>query len=253
MGTIRGVLFDAGNTLIRVRGSVGCVYASVARRHGVETDGESLDRHFRQAFSKRKEGFVPSVSNPHSPAREKAWWHGLVREVFEAAGLWSQIAPAFEAYFEELYRAFEGPEHWEVFSDVLPCLHALERRNVRLGVVSNWDSRLHSVLDGLGLGPHFRFVLTSAEFGVEKPEPTIFVEAVRRLGLPAPHVLHVGDLYRDDVMGPRAAGLQGVLLDREKRGCPGSPCVGDLVSLVTLVDNGLRTVPDEGSGQGKSR
>ncbi len=236
MKTIRGVLFDAGNTLIRVRGSVGEVYAAVARRHGLDADAGALERAFRRLFRERRAGFVPRVSRPHSPEREKAWWRELVAAAFREAAAWEGLEPSFDAYFEELYREFEKPDHWEVFPDALPCLEALASRWLGLGVVSNWDSRLHAVLAGLGLSPRFHFVLTSAEFGAEKPDPSIFREGARLLGLLPSQVLHVGDLVRDDWQGAIRAGLRAVLLDREGT-CPvpGAALLRTLEDLPALL------------------
>ncbi|MEW6486398.1 MAG: HAD family hydrolase, partial [Thermodesulfobacteriota bacterium] len=122
MKQIRGFLFDAGNTLIRVRGSVGGVYAAVGRRHGMAADAGALEEAFRRAFRERKAGFLPAVSQPHSPERERAWWRALVVDVFRGAAGWDPLSERFEAFFDELYREFEDPRHWEVFPDVLPCL-----------------------------------------------------------------------------------------------------------------------------------
>ncbi len=212
---VRAVLFDAGNTLIRVRGSVGAVYARVAARYGVTADPSSLDARFREAFRRRKTGFLAAVSRPHSPEGERRWWRELVRDVFREAGAWEGLQRRFEPFFDELYAAFAETAPWEVFPDVVPCLETLSARGVAAAVVSNWDSRLVPVLDGLGLSPRLRFVLTSAEFGAEKPDPAIFREACRRLGAAPAEVVHVGDLVRDDWHGARAAGLGAVLLDRE--------------------------------------
>ena len=231
METVRGVLFDAGNTLIRVRTSVGQVYAEVTRRHGVDAEGGELDRLFREAFFGRRTSFIDSVSKPHSEARERAWWKALVEHVFREAGLWAQAEGSFEAFFEDLYVTFASPDVWEVFPDVFACLEGLGARGVALAVVSNWDSRLHAVLRGLDLHWRFRFVLTSAEFGAEKPDPEIFLEAARRLGLPPEEVVHVGDLIREDILGSAAAGIRSVLVDRDRRGHDGHPCVSDLREL----------------------
>jgi len=235
MSAIRGVLFDAGNTLIRVRGTVGAVYAQVARRYGVAVDSDALERTFREAFGARKGGFIGAVSRPHSPERERAWWWQLVGEVFRHAGAWEDLAPRFDEFFEELYAEFEKPEHWEIFPDVEPCLRQLTARGVPTGVLSNWDSRLHTVLDGLGLSDRFRFVLTSAEFGAEKPDPDIFLEGARRLGCAPAEVLHVGDLYRDDWLGATRAGLRGALVNREGDCADAVPCVVALGELIPLV------------------
>lgn len=235
MTAIRGILFDAGNTLIRVRGAVGDVYAEVAGRYGVAADGDALERAFRHAFREAKEGFVDAVSRPHSPERERAWWRSLVEQVFRATGVWAAVVPCFEDCFAELYAEFERPEHWEVFPDVLSCLDELDVRTIPAGVLSNWDSRLHAVLQGLGLHERFRFVLTSAEYGAEKPDPELFREGARRLGFPPGQVLHVGDLYRDDWLGASRAGLRAALVDREGRCPPATPCVAHLGELFGLL------------------
>lgn len=212
--TVRGVLFDAGNTLIRVRTRVGDVYSGVAARHGVTVDGTAADVLFQAEFRRRRGEFVRSVSRPHSVERERAWWRGLVETVLRAAGAGNALGAEFEGLFEDLYRTFERPEVWEVFPDVEPCLDALNAAGLPVGIVSNWDSRLHAVLRGLGLAERFRCVLTSAEFGAEKPHPSIFSEAASRLGLPPGEILFVGDLVRDDLEGATAAGMKAILVDR---------------------------------------
>lgn len=239
--TIRGVLFDAGNTLIRVAGSVGEVYAEVARRYGVEAEGSELESRFRSAFVLRKRTFLAEVSNPHSSEKERAWWRGLVQEVFEGEGF--ALEQKFTEYFEELYETFQRPEVWQVFPDVSSCLDELGDRGVPLGVVSNWDSRLHAVLRGLGLAEKFRFVLTSAEFGEEKPHPSIFREAARRLGLAPENILHVGDLVCEDVEGPLAAGMKALWIDREGRASKprAFPCrAKDLDEVLQIVSAPVR-------------
>ncbi len=220
-GTVHGVLFDAGNTLIRVRHSVGAVYAAVARRHGAVADPDLLDARFHAAFTRRRSSFLPGVSHPHSPQREKAWWKGLVADVFQGVEDLDPRGERFPGFFEALYREFEKPDHWQLFPDVAPCLETLSRQGIPTAVVSNWDSRLHLVLRGLGITEQLQFVLTSAEFGAEKPDPAIFREAVDRLGLAPGRVLHVGDSLEDDVGGARAAGLRAVWLRRRQpESCP---------------------------------
>lgn len=231
--TVGGVAFDAGSTLIRVRHSVGAVYAAVARRHGVALDTERLDARFHAAFASRRGSFLEGVSRPHSPRREKAWWRALVAEVFRGGEGFGPGGKGFDAFFEDLYGEFEKPEHWRLYPDVLPCLEALARRGIPAAVVSNWDSRLHPVLHGLGIAGRMRFVLTSAEFGAEKPDPSIFREAAARLGLDPARVLHVGDSLVEDVGGARAAGLQALWLRRQPP--PAAPADAPAVASLAAV------------------
>lgn len=216
---LQGVLFDAGNTLIRVETSVGDIYARVAAAHGHEAPPSALEDAFRQAFARRRESFLPAVSlSRHTPEKERAWWRGVVEETFREAGSpWPDRA-RLNLFFEELYETFARPEVWRVFPDVAPTLAALEDKGLPLAVVSNWDSRLTRVLTGLRLAGRFRYILTSAECGFEKPDPAIFLEAAKRMGEAPERLLYVGDHWLHDVEGSRRAGMKALWIDREGKG-----------------------------------
>jgi HAD superfamily hydrolase (TIGR01509 family) len=57
----------------------------------------------------------------------------------------------------------------------------------------------------------FRDIVASCEVGRAKPDPEIFQVAARRLGLPLPEILHVGDRWELDVEGARRAGCGAML------------------------------------------
>src|SRR5207245_10183635 len=63
------------------------------------------------------------------------------------------------------------------------------------------------------LAAHLDFIIDSSVVGVEKPDPRIFELGLREAGVGARHAVYVGDLYSVDVLGARAAGLDGILLD----------------------------------------
>ncbi len=56
-----------------------------------------------------------------------------------------------------------------------------------------------------------RHILASCEVGRAKPDPEIFREAARRVGVPVRELLHVGDRWELDVDGACAAGCGAVL------------------------------------------
>ncbi len=104
---------------------------------------------------------------------EKGWWKELVRRVFAE----SEPVSDFDAFFEELYSLFEQKRVWRVYPDVRVTLRRLEARGVTMGVVSNFDARLHRVMAATGLSRYFKFVLASAETGAAKPDPRFFEKA----------------------------------------------------------------------------
>lgn len=94
----------------------------------------------------------------------------------------------------------------------LDALALLRRAGTAVAVVSNWDVGLTDVLDALGLGGLVDAVVTSAEVGVAKPDPGVFLAALDRIGVRVEDALHVGDREETDVAGARAAGIRSVLV-----------------------------------------
>ena len=125
------------------------------------------------------------------------------------------MAACFEALFEH-YACFTA---WRVFPEAAEALDEARREGFRVAVVSNFDRRLHRILEGAGLS--FEFVLTSADARVRKPDPAIFRQALDRLDLQPAEVLHAGDSAMADVAGARAAGIEPYLLDRPCRNLRG--------------------------------
>ncbi len=209
----RAVFFDVGGTLLKVHPSVGHVYAEHARDFGFRGSPEALNRSFREAW--RSLGGMESLGRKTGPEVERAFWREVVRRTFEPFG---GIEP-FDDYFERLYEAFRRKDPWRLYEDVAESriLERLHRRGVVMGVISNWDSRLRDILDQVGLGDYFRFVLASTVVGAAKPDPRIFQEGLALSGVKAQEACHIGDEPETDLRGAQAAGLAGVLVDRHDR------------------------------------
>jgi putative hydrolase of the HAD superfamily len=234
------VFFDVAGTLIRVRDGVGVQYARVAARFGVLPDPAVLAREFPRAFRAAPPMAFPGAPADAIPGLEREVWRGIVREVFAGAGVLPQFAPgAFDAYFAAVYRHFAAPGVWEIYPDVLPALEALRAQGCTLGIVSNFDSRVVRILEGLGLSPWFRSVTLSSAVGVTKPDPAIFVGALAQHGIAPAEALHVGDSPAEDGEGARAAGLRAVVVDRAGRHAdrPGMVRVASLTELLPMIRN----------------
>ena len=194
--------------------SVGAVYAAAVAEHGYEADADALEAGFRRAWVERIPLRSPAASGyAASDEAEKHWWRGTVALNFSYAGL----REPDEECFETIYARFADPASWRLFPDAVPAIQALRRVGVRVGIVSNFDSRLECLCDGLGLSGLLAFVVYSAQVGFAKPSRRIFEAAVRAAGTQAARCLVVGDSLDEDVAGARAAGCQALLLDRSRR------------------------------------
>ena len=162
---------------------------------------------------------------------EWEWWGEFLRRVLMRLG---HPAP-WEPVLRELFDAFADPSLWHVFPEVADVLGRLRSKGLRLAVVSNWDSRLPSLLSNLGLAGFFDEVLVSSLEGVEKPGTEIFRRAAERLGVTATDCLHAGDSPLDDYRGAESAGMRAVLVDRAGIFADGFLRVADLRELYDLV------------------
>jgi putative hydrolase of the HAD superfamily len=80
-------------------------------------------------------------------------------------------------------------------------------------VVSNFDRRLHGLLDGMKLRRWLDQVIVSSEVGAAKPSPLPFRRALEALDLQPHQVWHVGD-QPEDAEGAARAGVRCVLIKR---------------------------------------
>jgi putative hydrolase of the HAD superfamily len=204
------IFFDAADTLFHVKGSVGEVYVSHARKYGVTAGKEVVQQAFAKAFADAPPP-VFAVSDPQEiKSCERMWWFDVVHNVFYRVGMFE----GFDEYFEEVFAYFSRPESWELYPDAVPALRALEARGIELGIVSNFDSRLYDILIGLGIDRFFESVTISSFAGAAKPSAKIFHRALYKHGMEAREALHVGNSLREDAQAAVAAGLGGVFLDR---------------------------------------
>ena len=212
---ITTVLFDAAGTLIYLPRTVGEHYREVALRFGVDLPAENLDRAFVAAW---KSAPARRTAPGPRPDDDRGWWRTLVREVLThtASDTQRQILP-FDAYFEAVYAHFAQPGVWAAYPEAVEVLALLKSRGLKLGVVSNFDRRLHAVLAHLDFARVFTAVVISSEVGADKPDPVIFEFALNALHVQPEEAVHVGDDPKRD-WGARAVGLRVFELTRPGSG-----------------------------------
>lgn len=231
----RVVFFDAADTLFHVDGSVAEIYLRHAVRYGFQETPDSLGA-IRQAFGRAFLDAPPPVFAATDPRylkqSERLWWFDIVHNVFYRVGMFER----FDEFFEHIFAVFEDPASWKLFPETLSTLTALRERGIELGIISNFDSRLFTVMRGLGLTPWFDTVTISSLAHAAKPSPKIFHIAVEKHAVEPAEALHVGDSLRDDVGGAMKAGLRAVLLDRKGRQTEvGIRAIGSLDELPPLL------------------
>lgn len=132
-------------------------------------------------------------------------------------------------------RAMLGALEFTPYPDVEPALHDLRERGMKLVIASNWDCSLPEWLGPPGILELVDGVVTSAEVGAAKPSPRVFERALGIAGVEPGEALHVGDKVDNDLEGAAAAGIRGVLLQREGDPPPGVESIRSLGELPALL------------------
>ncbi|HUI71097.1 MAG TPA: HAD family hydrolase [Spirochaetia bacterium] len=89
-------------------------------------------------------------------------------------------------------------------------LEDVRNRGIRTCVISNSSFAACTIereLDRQGLMRYFEFVISSADYGIRKPDALIFEAALLRMGVSPQTAWFVGDNVGYDIIGARQAGL----------------------------------------------
>jgi putative hydrolase of the HAD superfamily len=207
------ICLDAVGTLFGVRDSVGNIYSEVASKYGVNCSPELLNKYFYAAFQNSAPCIFPGIPTAEIPLREYQWWQEINRQTFTAVGVWDQFDD-FDLFFQELYEYFATAAAWVIYPDVIPMLTNWQRSGVELAVLSNFDSRLHQLLQALDLDKYFSTVTISTEVSAAKPQAEIFVAALNKYQCSPKLAWHIGDSLEEDYLGAGNAGLTAIWLNR---------------------------------------
>jgi putative hydrolase of the HAD superfamily len=223
---IRWIIFDAVGTLIRPNPSVSEAYFATAQRFGSRLSLSEIAERFSKSFRDSESRLFDSSSSyiASNDEIEIARWRWIVREVVPDAN-------DSEACFRDLWDHFANPNSWICFDDVQQSLEELRKTGIKLGIASNFDSRLHSVCQDHPALRSISFRMVSSEAGFRKPAALFYEQLIERCQTPAEQVLMIGDDPIHDVSAAKSAGLQAMLVDRKNE----SVTNGTITSLRQLL------------------
>ncbi|HLX58985.1 MAG TPA: HAD family hydrolase [Ktedonobacteraceae bacterium] len=166
-----------------------------------------------------------------------------------------------EAIYEAL--RMRTPDSRILFKDTLPTLAALRERGYILGVVTNrhyGGAPFHEDLRTMGLLDYFdlRYMAISADLGIRKPHPDIFMHALNGLNVLPEEAAMVGDSLRADVTGAKRLNMLAIWMPKaslreEARAALRASTAGDsavltddyLLAYTRLAEKRGRQTPDD--------
>ncbi|MDW3035535.1 HAD family hydrolase [Bacillus pacificus] len=116
----------------------------------------------------------------------------------------------FNQYIE-LYK-----NNWTAFEDINYTLQTLQEKGHLLGIISNgeYEQQVEKLI-AINSLQYFKYIFTSSEIGVLKPDPEIFQRTVLQSNLEMKDCYYIGDRLETDAISSTAAGMQGIWLNRD--------------------------------------
>ena len=220
MRPIRAVLFDWGDTLFSSP-DAATVIVEAARARGVDVSEHEARSLWDEIWAAGKTPEELAKGRDLSLDLHRSAWTSL----FERA---DRVVPGLAPV---LYERVMAQDRWIPYADTESTLRALRELRVRIGIVSNVPVELAPIFEARGLRGYVDAFTQSYEVGAEKPDPAIFLEACRRLGVQPEETLMVGDHEVADG-GSVAAGLRFHHLTGEV----GSGGVRGLTAVIEAVE-----------------
>jgi HAD superfamily hydrolase (TIGR01549 family) len=218
--SLRGVIFDYGNTLIWLgpeKRSARTDYADVVARPGAERlarflvaqgvlKGEREAGGFTERYLRNRERnrVIAEETGREMTARES------LISALDSAG---ERLPSDEILRQAVAESFV-PEIEAI--DALPgagkTLDLVKRRGVKLALLSNCTdgAYVRTVIRRLGWEGYFDPFVTSADIGARKPLPVAFLPVLDRWDLRPDQIVMVGDSLYHDVAGAGRLGIQTI-------------------------------------------
>jgi HAD superfamily hydrolase (TIGR01662 family) len=180
---------------------------------------------------------------------EERWWRELcARSGLQPHVVWAGLGVTIErgeehdAHWRNI--GIEKPDGWwqelsyrleDLYPDAIPCLEAVRKLGLRIGIVGNQTEELERWARESALPADV--ISSSASLRARKPDLRFFELVVELAGCDAGQVAYVGDRVDNDVLPAAAAGLVAVHVRRGPWGRlqPSPPeaslVVDDLASL----------------------
>lgn len=212
----RLVTFDVTDTLLTTKFAEH--YVEIGSQHGLLVEPGKLARSFKKNFAQLSKEHP--IYGKYTGLGWKDWWRTIVHNVFREQHA-SVSTDTLDKVADSLIRCYSTSRCYHKYPGTVDLLNSLREKNIVMGVISNFDQRLESILKDFQIRQYFAFVLTSYDFGMEKPSLPIFEEALRLTRhlrteeiLPQ-EAMHIGDGVNNDYFGAKSAGWNALLIKHD--------------------------------------
>ena len=226
---------DPFDVLLQLRSEPGWFYRDVLQEATDYNARLQSPEHYTRAFHRAYAEVARKYPcfGVRDGITSKDWWAAVTRLTYQYADiteplLREELLDDGEALLDDVFEVlfhdvFMTEEAWEIKPGALEAIAALKKWRdehemggdgpLALCVLTNFDERMHAILDELDLLEAFDVVLTSREIGAQMPDRSAFQVAMARHGISDPkYCMHVSADFSSGVVGAATAGWHPVYI-----------------------------------------
>ena len=206
---IEAIFLDVGNTLRIVVEDPG--FMCQAKKDLMTLIGvQEPEKDFFEGLETRWKAYRKQSKASLVEASEKDLWTKWLLPGYPA----DKISP-LSGKLTRLWRDHDGRRVPR--PDVKSTVIELHKRGYTLGIIANTitETEIPDWMEADGLTRYFKAIVLSSKVGIRKPNPEIYWEAARRVGVDPAKCAYVGDNPVRDVEGTQAAGYGMMILIME--------------------------------------
>ena len=208
-------LFDLGSTLLYTRSP----WEPIQKR-GDEALALSLHNsgiHINSdSFVSEFGGFISTYYADQAKTRDFLEKTSLValQEILASKGFPDTSQGVLRTALDAMYAITQ--KNWQLEEDALLTFEKLKENGIRLGLISNTsdDKNVQQLIDHWNIRHYFDFIITSAGFGIRKPDGRIFQAALDFFQTSPANSVMVGDSLEADILGANGKGIYSILINR---------------------------------------
>ena len=212
MTPIKAILFDMFDTLMLIEKNHAFHNPSLHATHkfltenGIPVKFEDFEKAYVTARDSLYTEANPELEEPHFNIR-------IAKALKQLGYNYDPTSPlvmgATNTFCERFMTYVKIDQHTK------KVLHQL-RQHYEMGIVSNFaiPECVYKLLEKHGLEKYFDAIIVSGAINRRKPHLDIYKRALQELGVTAEETVFVGDTVDADVLGPQAAGMRTIYLER---------------------------------------